>query len=161
MEQNVVDFIGKCSAEVGKHAEFCFDIDIWNDCQKLNIDSPIEQILYCAIKMIEKLNYIESLKIFPQHCIGDYRVDFLIICETGDRIIVECDSQQFHDRTEKERRYEKTRDRFLQKEGYKVFRFTGSEIVSKALDVAIEIVAYLMGDANKKDYQRDANYYEE
>lgn len=59
-------------------------------------------------------------------------------------VIIECDSQQFHERTEPERRYEKARDRFLQVEGYKIFHYTGASIKNNSLDIAKEIIAYVL-----------------
>jgi Uncharacterized protein conserved in bacteria len=68
------------------------------------------------------------------------------------QVIVECDSQQFHERTEEERRYEKQRDRFLTVEGYKVFHFTGAEIVRNPWSVAAEILEFVVTDrANREE----------
>jgi len=58
--------------------------------------------------------------------------------------VVECDSQQFHERTEEERRYEKARDRFLQKKGYKIFHYTGADIKSNYKKIVREIIRYAL-----------------
>lgn len=72
-------------------------------------------------------------------------------------LIVECDSQEFHERTEKERRYEKARDRHLLSMGYKVFHYTGSEICKDPIGVAIEILVYLTED-DKEYFVINSNY---
>ena len=163
---NVLSFIDYCAKEVGRHEEDTFHINTWSRFQDEDIVSPIEQLLYCALRAIQKFNFIDDadpievkgsyylygLSIQPQLKIGNYRVDFLVqfyrhIYNTGENVvkevIVECDSQLFHDRTEKERRYEKTRDRFLAKQGYKIFHYTGKEITDSPLKIAAEIIAYV------------------
>ena len=137
---------------------YCF---LWDK----GIDSPIEQVLYTAIKVLGKINFLieidvietpngpmsVGLIIFPQKEIGSYRVDFLISykcpgsLETKS-VIVECDSQAFHERTESERRYEKERDRFFATKGYQVFHFTGTEILREPYRVAAEILAYVTSE---------------
>lgn len=71
-------------------------------------------------------------RIFPQAWIGDYRVDFLILHDRGidgiGGVIIECDGHEFHERTKEQAARDKARDRNIQERGYKVLRFTGSEI---------------------------------
>lgn len=64
--------------------------------------------------------------------------------------LVECDSLQFHDRTEKERSYEKKRDRFFQLSGKNVLHFTGSEIFNNANECAYEILHFLITKYGEK-----------
>lgn len=166
-KKNVEDIISNLSKKVGKWDEESFYTDIINECKDYGINSPIEQILHGAIQYIMKINFINiadpfevngqwyapGICIKPQEKIGQYRVDFLISFNSYNRrtglpkldktVIVECDSQQFHERDEEERRYEKKRDRFLVSKGYKVFHFTGSEIVKNSTKVAVEILSYL------------------
>jgi hypothetical protein len=97
--------------------------------------------------------------ITPQVWIGDYRVDFLIghlECEpnkfTGDTfldnwVVVECDGHDFHEKTKEQAQRDKARDRYLVSAGFKVMRFTGSEIWRDPTACAIEAlyVAYPVG----------------
>ncbi len=46
----------------------------------------------------------------------------------GVPYVIECDGHDFHERTKEQAQRDKKRDRELQAAGYKVFRFTGSEI---------------------------------
>ena len=171
---NVMDFLKKCSEDIGNFQNDNSNQFIWNRIQDY-IDSPIEQLMYCALYTVAYLNqfsmaepfnignktYLSGISILPQVEIGNYRVDFLIEFHQltyidehprKTQVIVECDSQQFHDRTEKERRYEKQRDRYLQSKGYKVFRFTGSEIVKNPLPLAAEIIS-IVTDTPIEDLQ--------
>jgi very-short-patch-repair endonuclease len=104
----------------------------------------------------------EGLSVDPQRKVGKFRVDFTVsyhchawpntkgqpgdnaILDGGKTIIIECDGHEWHERTEKERRYEKQRDRFLQSKGYEVFHYTGKEITDDPFKVADEILDYLM-----------------
>lgn len=109
---------------------------------------------------------LNGISVFPQHPIGRYRVDFALVylvngrvpinwrikplqsyaADKATRLIVELDGHEFHDRDEKQRRYEKARDRYLQKSGFKVFRYTGSEIYQNPSKAVAECVAYLTDD---------------
>ena len=180
LEKNVLEFIDECSKEVGKYKAEEFDQELYCACIKREMQSPIEQILYCALKSIQIFNYIEEwhgikieektyiegLSICSQAKLGKYRCDFLIKYGSPVRpdgfqrmfkeLIIECDSQQFHERTEKERRYEKARDRYLTMQEYKVFHYTGSEIVKRPLEIAGEILAYIT-DTDIKEMLLDSN----
>jgi very-short-patch-repair endonuclease len=163
LKMNVLEFINSCAEDIGKNESEGANITMWNRIQDY-MDSPIEQLMYCALYTIARLNwfnmaepiyigektYLNGLSIYPQYEIGTYRVDFLVVFNQltyidehprKTEVIVECDSQQFHERTEQERRYEKKRDRFLQTQGYKVFRFTGSEITKNPLSLAVEVIS--------------------
>ena len=107
--------------------------------------------------------WIESgIEIWPQTEIGPYRVDF-VLSYKGEatlvdavhsrtvpvkplkEIVVELDGHAFHDRDARQRSYEKKRDRFLQKQGYEVFHYTGSDVVKDPFGVAAECLAELTG----------------
>ncbi len=99
-----------------------------------------------------------GVEIFPQAKIGPYRVDFVLSyrgeCLLRDavhrqtipekpfkKIVVELDGHDFHDRDATQRSYEKRRDRFLQKQGYEVFHYTGADVVADPFGVAAECLA--------------------
>lgn len=79
--------------------------------------------------------------------VGKYRVDFLLmdysVNEEPQKIIVECDGHDFHERTKEQAARDRARDRFMQNNGYKVLRFTGSEIYADAQSCAEEIIENL------------------
>lgn len=162
--QDVNDFIKKCSDIVGKHADDTFNQETSLECVEKRMESPIEHIFYTAFRTLMKINYMRQAEpemykgefvfygtdIIPQVQIGDYRVDFIvchapILGQPGKNLIVECDSQEFHDRDEKQRRYEKKRERFLQSQGFHIYRFTGSEIKRNPFKVAAESISYITG----------------
>ena len=137
------------------------------------IKSPIEQILFAAILHNIKINGVPladpetigeydvvfGVDVEPQLKIGKYRVDFKIrniryiydnkkqclIVDESKFVLIECDSQEWHERTEKERRYEKARDRYFAKHNLKIFHYTGKEIISKPYGIAAEILYEILG----------------
>lgn len=82
--------------------------------------------------------------IYPQAVIGKYRVDFVVAYTPDEKwpvtlIVVECDGHEFHEKTKEQAARDKARDRYLTTNGYKVLRFTGSEIYHDAKKCAIEV----------------------
>mgnify|MGYP000741791008 CR=1 FL=1 len=78
-----------------------------------------------------------GLLIQPQWAVGPYWLDFAVLATTrwgiavSDfeiKIAVECDGHYFHDRTKEQVGRDKRRDRFLVENGWRVMRFTETEI---------------------------------
>ena len=74
-----------------------------------------------------------SVVLSPQHQIGEHRVDFAIFIngvasDEEIKVVIECDGHDFHEKTKEQAARDKRRDRDLQIAGWKVLRFTGSEI---------------------------------
>lgn len=82
--------------------------------------TPIEQIVFFSLRE-------HGVTVTPQKIIGKYRVDFLIETTDGP-IVIECDGHDFHEKTKEQAQNDKARDRNLQAAGFRVYRFTGSEI---------------------------------
>lgn len=131
-----------------------FRMNLDAECGVNGVESPIEIVLLSAIELTIRISGLNDSKSFycrPQYKIGKYRCDFYFRYDDLDendkpvtrQLIVECDSQAFHDRSETERRYEKTRDRFLIKAGYTIFHYTGKEILEDCLKISAEILGWL------------------
>lgn len=77
-----------------------------------------------------------------QYRAGKFRADFALEACFGARqiILVECDGHDFHERTKEQASRDKQRDRELVMAGYKVLRYTGSEIYRNTPDCAWELV---------------------
>jgi very-short-patch-repair endonuclease len=89
-------------------------------CAKVPWESPIERMLYFAM-----LEY--GLLPVCQYNIGYYRVDFAFPAE---KLVVEADGKAYH-RGWRVRK-DKKRQEWLQKNGWRVLRFTGSTIYNDA-----------------------------
>lgn len=143
---NVNDFINECSKIVGNYEAEDFRLNMYADAE--DRDSPIEQLFESAFRTVIKIGYyFDCVQWYPQMKIGKYIVDYVFWhTENKTKVVVELDGHEFHEKNEYQRRYEKRRDRELQKQGYKVFRFTGSEIVKNPFSAAIEVIAYIAND---------------
>jgi very-short-patch-repair endonuclease len=62
-----------------------------------------------------------------QLVVGKYRLDFALYVR-GDLYDIELDGHEFHERTKEQAQRDKSRDRELTSSGWRVLRFTGSEI---------------------------------
>lgn len=164
--QNVIQFIGLASKYYGKAAEDRFNEEMLCNCDDLGMVSPIEQLLWVAVHLVCHVNFIDlnsepitvngkdqvgyGMHMSPQFKLANYRADFVAYCQRRNQEpqewIIECDGHDFHERTKQERQYEKKRDRFFTVRGYKILRFTGSEIVKSPFDVAVEVISAVTGD---------------
>ena len=90
------------------------------------------------------------LQIAPQFQIENYRVDFAIyqLHHYGriTRLVVECDGHDFHERTKAQAARDRKRDRDLLMLGWRVLRFTGSEIHKDRDACAQNIFDFIEGD---------------
>lgn len=141
-------------------------------------ESPIEELLLAALFHEHRVhefvlvfmgNYEpserhvrdETVYVYQQASVGPYRVDFLfhdasVPVEIADPrwMVVECDGHDFHERTKEQARRDKQRDRFFQSKGYKVLRYTGSEIWADPEKCAEEILGELARDDNWRNRGR-------
>lgn len=161
LASNVIKFLDETAESYGRMCEARFSDNIGNELLETGINSPIEDIFYIALnykchdmdylinpypdynKSTNSAIYPDGIYTYPQRKIGKYIVDFLISYQSGEKlneIIVELDGHGFHDRDKKQRAYEKARDRYLVQQGYKVFHYTGSEIVANPFGIAHEVI---------------------
>lgn len=73
----------------------------------------------------------EGVYVWPQANVGAYRADFLLICRyygVTHLFVIECDGHEHHERTKEQASRDKSRDRWFTSRGFKMLRFTGSEI---------------------------------
>lgn len=173
---DVVRFVSQAAKRKAKMEEQRFREDTLLHFLEGNTKSPIEQMFYCAFLIVAEHQYEEinqepywSIKdrdwalptgiyLHEQMKIGRYRADFVVRQQAYDKskeeapVVVELDGHQFHDRNKEQRSYEKARDRFFTRQGYRVVHFTGSDIVKDPYAAAWEVLGMLGGDS-MDDYQ--------
>ncbi|MGF7431068.1 DUF559 domain-containing protein [Thermoanaerobacterium thermosaccharolyticum] len=121
-------------------------------------ESPIEQLLGLALQhkliIFEVKSDYGVYAIYPQYeidCFGKkYRVDFYInvTYEGQERnIVIECDGHDFHEKTKEQAARDKQKDRYLARAGYKVIRFTGSEIWADPDECAREVLSVVFSQS--------------
>jgi len=91
-----------------------------------------------------------SVGIMPQAKIAGYTVDIMINAvfqpssKNQLKIVIECDGHDFHEKTKEQASKDKKRDRDLQKLGFMVFRYSGSDIY-RNIDVCVEEISNVVG----------------
>lgn len=124
----------------------------------IDCESPIEQLLSMAleelnIKNIYKFNpYVDVVDVEKQEEIQcgnkKYRADFLIPViyknQENKCFVVECDGYEFHQKTKEQVEKDNIRMRTLQKEGYEVIRFSGTEVWHRPYKCAMEILNIIL-----------------
>lgn len=104
------------------------------------LESPIEEKFYDAC-ITRGLWY----GLHPQINEGKFRIDFAFL---EDNIAIELDGHESH-KTKEQRTYDAQRERYLQSNGWKLIRFTGSEIHSNLASCLADLM--LFKEANKKE----------
>jgi DNA-binding response OmpR family regulator/very-short-patch-repair endonuclease/transcription elongation factor Elf1 len=85
-------------------------------------ESPIEEQFWQCLQ--RELDSESMVLIVPQYSVGHYRLDFAI---PTSKVAIELDGHEFHS-SKRQRTYDAKRDRYLQEQGWRVYRFTGTEI---------------------------------
>lgn len=92
-----------------------------------------------------------NVYVWPQFRLLDWRVDFLLgAFPKGGKpgfVVVECDGHDFHERTKDQAAKDRSRDRRLQDAGYRIYRFTGSELYREPMQCAGQALVGLMDAA--------------
>ena len=104
-------------------------------------ESPLEKLFLIEWKYQSNNFYsggkLKEFFIIPQYKINNYRIDFFICLDNGmiepykykeNCLIIEIDSYLWHGAKPEQFAKEKERERCLQKEGYRIMRFSGREI---------------------------------
>ena len=89
-----------------------------------------ERLLWSRVRRKQ----LKGLQFYRQKIVGDYIVDF---CCPGAKVVIEVDGGQHY--TEEGLKKDTARDDFLNKQGFKVLRFSDREVL-KDIDVVVEMV---------------------
>lgn len=159
---NVWRFISEASAVISRIEADRFSQLLHAEILERPIESPIEQLFLVAMHVTcrsldlavdpnpdlgpdgDGVVRIPGVYLYPQAPVGRYKIDFGVVLELGlgdpQTVLVELDGHEFHDRDQRQRSYEKARDRELQRLGHRVLHFTGSDVVRDPCKVAHEVL---------------------
>lgn len=133
-------------------------------------ESPIELGLlhgFVALRLVDRRVKLMGLptagplltewdaEIYIQHKVSSYRLDFAVHVTDGKDlsqwIAIECDGHDYHERTKEQAQRDKARDRELTQLGYRILRFTGSEIYRDNMACAVQVHRLILsiGEATK------------
>lgn len=104
-----------------------------------HIESPIEKMMFLHLWYLQTFYFQgEEIVIDRQVQEGPYRIDF-VVRHRRVKVGIECDGHEFHEKTKQQAARDKKRDRFLMSRGYRMIRFTGSEIHNGSADIIKEV----------------------
>jgi very-short-patch-repair endonuclease len=86
-----------------------------------------------------------AMYLTPQARVDRFRLDFLVEVFDGEgwqKLAVECDGHDFHEKTSKQAARDKARDRAIAMREHTMFRFTGSEIYADPMKCAAQIIEW-------------------
>jgi len=118
-------------------------------------ESPIESMLLTALVEAAHANGYRvgtvptgsgTIAIRPQQWVGPYRADFVVAYSFFNAeldLIVEADGHEYHS-AKRQMAKDKKRDRFMTAQGYRILRFTGSEIWRSAPKCAKVVIGMVM-----------------
>lgn len=106
--------------------------------------TPIEKIF--KDKLIEK-----NISFDAQVKLGRFYVDFLLEVNNS-KVIIECDGREYHNPYR-----DHERDKEIKKEGYKIYRFSGSMLYNDCDRCLNEIIRYSNPDSNSKYILEELN----
>lgn len=117
-------------------------MDVFNELDRIMSEHPYFKLKLCESPIelrffVFSMHKIPNLR--PQVVVGPYRVDLAI---PEKKVAIELDGHEFH-KTSNQRTHDAQRERYLQKQGWQVIRFTGKEIhkdVFACIDDAIQII---------------------
>ena len=126
-------------------------------------ESPLEK-LFLIEWYYQNYNFysdgdLKDYLIVPQYKINNYRIDFFICLDNGvidpyrykeNCLIIEIDSYLWHGEEPEQFAKEKERERELQKEGYKLMRFSGREIYRDVEKCVNEVANYFIEKKRNK-----------
>ena len=144
------------------------------------IESPVEQLFYIEWRF-RQLDQELAWELRPQErCkeTGKYRIDFAVsldekffidekyhsastesLLKSPPLIGIEIDGHDWHEKTKEQVQYHKERERFLIANGWKLIRFTGSEVYrdpAKCVDEAIDIILPIRNQYHEEILDRTA-----
>lgn len=118
-----------------------YEFTPWDMC-----DNPHPaKVIKRAVPILYSLRGGTYTAVYQQALVGDYRTDFAITQEDQARtqLVVEVDGHDFHEKTKEQAQRDKSRDRALSMLGFRVLRFTGSEVFADAESCVVEILKHL------------------
>ena len=129
--------------------------------------SPIERdflVAFCDVAVehgygVAKRAGDAIIGVAPQKSVGPFFLDFGISFSFFGFVLdiaVEADGHAFHEKTPGQARRDRTRERLIAALGYRVLRFTGSEINGDAKRCAMEVLSQIM-DFQTASLQKSAS----
>jgi hypothetical protein len=143
----LADFTSACASDAFiRGDEYPDEDDIWLGGAFPWGDPVLNEIIWEANK--EYIDFVNAVHLVPQATLTlsgkAIRPDLAIWfpADDGVRVLIECDGYQFHSGRDKFKS-DRTRDRELMEQGYRVLRYSGSEIMEDPVTLANSVLNLL------------------
>jgi len=113
----------------------------------------------CNVKTFKVIKQDDPIKdgflsVVPQYVWENSRIDFCLLGKDSpeapiERVFVECDGHEFHERTREQAQRDRAKDRAAQGAGIPILRFTGSEIYRNPTDCLAQIMTFILNRQTK------------
>ncbi|MEK5038813.1 endonuclease domain-containing protein [Sporosarcina sp. FSL K6-3457] len=146
LEKSVLDYLDGVTGRLLDEGNEIEDIRI------LKCESPIEQLMFLALEDLFKHfdlfcdRFLFNIEVQEEVVFRNakYRTDITLSIadmerEINHEFVIECDGHDFHEKTKEQVRKDKQRERRLMRLGYRVIRFSGSEIFEDPDESALEV----------------------
>lgn len=130
-------------------------------------DSPIEVMLATSFVLANRITGHKIFEIVPKGQAPESQADFLVhpqfewegyrmdFCiemkAAGQKVFIECDGHDFHERTPEQAERDRKKDRLAQDRGISILRYTGREIHRSPAHCVSEIIGFLQNRLKAKD----------
>jgi len=121
---------------------------------KYGLGSPIELRLFKAFKA-------KKIDVIPQYKVKGYRIDLAYFPEGEDaevKIAIECDGRKYHTLA-KDKEWDREKNKFLRKEGWRVVRFTGRQINKDPYKLVNKVTGIAQGQKRVKKFRKRQKKY--
>lgn len=109
-------------------------------------NSPIELTFYATYDILCHLNGYANYQLIPQYDVvfgsRKYILDFAYI-SNDFKLGIECDGHEFHEKTKEQVDYGNNRDYDLQKNGFQVLHFSGSQLYNEPIKCARKVIDFI------------------
>lgn len=174
LADNVRDYLDKRSKDLAFIFYFSMIAQLEGETMVSGpIESPIEQLFFIEWTYNDtELHRRIISNLWPQHqddTTGKYKIDFVVDFSfeafktlkfrqsdeekfnsiLAPKLGIELDGHLWHEKTKEQVQYHKKRERFLIKNGWKLLRFTGSEILRDPEKCVLEVLSVVHELKNK------------
>jgi len=122
--------------------------------KRYGLESPIELRLFKAFKR-------KRIDVVPQYKVKGYRIDLAYFPEGEDaevKIAIECNGRKYHTLA-KDKEWDKEKNKFLRKEGWRVVRFTGRQIYKDPYKLVNKVIGIAQGQKRVKKFRKRQKKY--
>lgn len=107
--------------------------------------TPIEKIAMLQVLRVTELIGTVHCSVQMEFEFKNYKADIILFYKPTElKVVIECDGHDFHEKTKQQVIKDKRRDREFQTAGFKVFRYSGSELVNTPFQIRYDLLDLIL-----------------